>query len=130
MSNMNESNQVAADLFKVLAHPVRLTILSILRDGEQCVCHIEAMLNLRQAYISQHLKILKDANIVSVRRDGWNMYYRIIYPGIFEVIDAMYSLTGFPEPVQHRHGDSNCPCPKCNSESDIFVLEQRIVSSK
>jgi len=130
MSNINKAYQVSADLFKVLAHPVRLTIMSILRDGEQCVCHIEAMLKLRQAYISQHLKILKDANIVLVRRDGWNMYYRITYPEIFEVIDAMYSLIGHPEPVPHIHANENCPCPKCNSESGISVPEQGIFSNE
>lgn len=130
MSNINKTYQASADLFKVMAHPVRLTIMSILRDGEQCVCHIEAMLKLRQAYISQHLKVLKDANIVSVRRDGWNMYYRVTYPEIFEVIDAMYSLSGQPEPIPHVHADTNCPCPKCNPEAEISVPGSVVFSSE
>lgn len=40
-------------LLKALTHPARLAILEILRDGEQCVCHMEAILQQRQAYISQ-----------------------------------------------------------------------------
>ncbi len=45
----------SANIIKTLMHPTRLSILEILRDGEQCVCHIEAVLGQRQAYISQHL---------------------------------------------------------------------------
>ncbi len=118
--------QASADLFKTMAHPARLAILSVLRDGEQCVCHMEAMLKLRQAYISQHLKVLKDAEIVSDRRDGWNMYYRITRPEIFEIMDTMFSLAGQPEAIPHAHspaggvtagrGKAECPCPKCHPE--------------
>ena len=39
----------AAALFKLLSHPSRLAILQVLRDGEECVCHLEAALGLRQA---------------------------------------------------------------------------------
>ena len=119
--------QASADLFKVMSHPTRLSILSILRDGEQCVCHIEAMLKLRQAHISQHLKVLKDANIVSVRQDGWNKYYHIIYPEIFKVMDAMFSLSGPPEPIPHIHANSNCLCPKCHPEAGAFLSRKAIV---
>jgi ArsR family transcriptional regulator len=109
-----------ADLFKTLAHPARLAILSILRDGEQCVCHIEAMLNLRQAYISQHLKVLKDAEIVTDRRDGWNMYYRVVQPGIFEVLDEMFSITDQPGVIPHTHAKGDCPCPKCHPDKGLL----------
>ena len=44
-----------ADYFKALAHPVRLQILTILRQEEACVCHLEAILHKRQAYISQQV---------------------------------------------------------------------------
>lgn len=108
--------QASSDLFKILSHPARLAILSILRDGEQCVCHMEAMLKLRQAYISQHLKILKDAEIVSDRRDGWNMYYRVARTEIFDVLDAMFSLAGQPGAIPHTHSKAECPCPKCHPD--------------
>ena len=42
-----------ARLFKILMHPGRLSILDMLRDGEHCVCHMEAHLGYRQSYISQ-----------------------------------------------------------------------------
>ena len=50
---------------KAMAHPVRLQILDMLRGGDEvCVCHMEAALRRRQAYISQQLMVLRDANLV------------------------------------------------------------------
>lgn len=104
-----------ASLYRLLNHPVRLAILDILRDGEQCVCHMEASLGLRQAYISQHLMLLREAGLVTDRRDGWNIFYHVTRREIYKVTDAMSGLTGQSKhPIAHRHGPSDCPCPKCN----------------
>ncbi len=109
----------SAGLFKVLMHPVRLRILDILRNGEQCVCHLEAALKLRQAYISQHLAILREAGLVSVRRDGWNIYYQICKPEIFTVIDAAAQVVstseGKGEGARAQLSARGCDCPKCSS---------------
>ncbi len=72
-----DAYQTQAQFFKILTHPTRLAILDVLRDGEQCVCHLEAVLALRQAYISQHLMVLRESGLVADRRDGWNIYYRV-----------------------------------------------------
>ena len=48
-----------ANLLKSIAHPVRLQIVDMLRQGEVCVCHIERSLDKRQAYISQQLMVLR-----------------------------------------------------------------------
>jgi ArsR family transcriptional regulator len=128
MTNMIKSYQLTAQAFKVLAHPARVAILLILREGEQCVCHMEAMLKLRQAYISQHLKVLKDAGIVLDRRDGWNMFYRVIRPEIFEVMDAMFAITGQPVEIPHAHSKETCPCPKCHPENAPPVSGQVVLS--
>ncbi len=107
-----------ARLFKVLMHPVRLAILDILRDGEQCVCHMESVLGLRQAYISQHLSVLRDAGLVEDRRDGWNNFYRVTRPEIFMVLDAMTNLTDKPaQQASHVSPMQPCPCPKCQSKN-------------
>ncbi len=107
-----------AKLLKVLNHPVRLEILDILRDGEQCVCHLETFLGYRQSYISQHLTVLRSAGIIQDRRDGWNIFYRVIMPGIYDVIDAVSDLLSpeqSPErrPVLVNNPANDCPCPKC-----------------
>jgi DNA-binding transcriptional ArsR family regulator len=119
-----ETYQTQAQLFKVLMHPTRLAILDELRDGEQCVCHMEAKFGLRQAYISQHLMVLRDAGLVTDRRDGWNIYYQVDKPEIFQVIDAMKNLThtagnkqagSIQSATKSSEKQRPCPCPKCNA---------------
>jgi ArsR family transcriptional regulator len=83
-----------SNLLKALSHSTRLAILDILREGEQCVCHMEATLGLRQAYISQQLMILKQSGLLETRRDGLNLYYRVIKPEVFSVLDAARLVSG------------------------------------
>ncbi len=110
-----------ARLFRVLMHPARMAILEVLRDGEQCVCHMEAALGLRQAYISQQLTALREAGLVADRRDGWNVYYRVTRPEIYTVIEAATQVvTGRRSvaSVRHlHHGPHDCPCPKCRGRT-------------
>ena len=122
--------ETQSTLFKILAHPARLSILEILRDGEQCVCHIEAMLKLRQAYISQHLMVLRETGLVSDRRDGWNMYYRVSKPEIYAVLDAMNALTGSAISLPHAHANVECPCPKCNANLQAVPGDQVTILSR
>lgn len=105
--------EAQAQLLKVLTHPARLAILSILRDGEHCVCHMEAHLGFRQAYISQQLAILREAGLIQDRRDGWNIFYRVADPKVYSILDAVQAVVGednSPSPKEPVH----CPCPMCN----------------
>lgn len=114
-----DAYETQSDLLKALSHSARLAILDILRDGEQCVCHMEATLNLRQAYISQQLMILKGAGLVESRRDGLNLYYHVTKPEIFSLLDALSTATGItPKRSKHRHANATCSCPKCNTKED------------
>ena len=117
---MDELTSLARD-FKALGHPSRLAILYALRGGEQCVCHLESALGVRQAYISQQLAVLKEAGMVEDRRDGWNMYYRVIRPDIFALIEeaggpASRPGRTFDRPRRSRVSKADCPCPKCSPE--------------
>lgn len=112
-----------AQLLKILSHPTRLAVLEILRDGEQCVCHMEAMLGLRQASISQQLMVLREARLVRVRRDGLNVYYRVAKPWVFGVLDAVGAASGKPQSsIPHRHAKQACPCPKCNRTRHASIV--------
>jgi ArsR family transcriptional regulator len=62
-------------IFKALADGTRLRVLKLLGRGELCVCEIAAALGLEQPRLSFHLRILKEAGIVSVRRqERWILY--------------------------------------------------------
>lgn len=114
--HLRDIYQQQAELCRVLDHPVRLAILDLLRDGEQCVCHIEANLGLRQAYISQHLMALREAGLVEDRRDGRSVFYRVVRREVYKVTDAMAVLTGQPKrQVDQMRAAAPCPCPKCNA---------------
>jgi DNA-binding transcriptional ArsR family regulator len=114
-----EIYESTAELFKVLMHPTRLAILEMLRDGEECVCHMTAMLEQRQAYVSQQLMVLREAGLVIDRRDGWNIFYRVIRPEVYAVLDAARSMVGERPPeapafILLRRSVA-CPCPKCQA---------------
>jgi len=118
------SYETQSNLLKTISHPTRLSILAILRDGEQCVCHLEATLSLRQAYISQQLITLKDAGLIEARRDGLNLYYRVVKPEIFNVLDALSNVTGVtPKLPNHKHANVDCPCPKCNVKTGKALIQ-------
>ncbi len=76
-----------ASLLKSVAHPVRLQILDALRDGERCVCDLAATLGLRQAYISQQLMKLRRAGLVTDRKAGLRVYYRVSDSELHAVLD-------------------------------------------
>jgi DNA-binding transcriptional ArsR family regulator len=103
-----------AQIFRVLTHPVRLAILAILRDGEQCVCHMEAHLGYRQAYISQQIAVLREAGLIQDRRDGWNIFYRVPDPRLYAILDAAQQITGEKIGNQGKEGIV-CPCPHCQT---------------
>ena len=78
----------AVALFKLLSHPSRLAILQVLRGGEECVCHLEATLGLRQAYISRQTHGVRQVGLVTDRREGWNVFYRVVKPEVYTLLDA------------------------------------------
>lgn len=110
--------QNQANLMKALAHPARLQILDILSHGEACVCHLTAVLDQRQPYVSQHLSVLRDAGLVLDERDGTIVYYRLASQQVAALLQtaraAMADLgldVSFPPvPVGPVAG---CPCPHC-----------------
>jgi ArsR family transcriptional regulator len=106
-----------AQLFKILTHPARLAILNILREGEHCVCHMEAHLGLRQAYLSQQIAVLREAGLITDRRDGWNIFYHVVDPNIYTVLDAIQALVGTSNLAQ-QPTVTDCLCPKCNPSQD------------
>ena len=71
-----------AEMYKILANPKRLEILNMLKIKELSVEQLVKSLGIRKANISQHLSILRHARLVTVRRKGLNVYYKISDPRI------------------------------------------------
>jgi DNA-binding transcriptional ArsR family regulator len=75
---MTESLQgFKAELFKALAHPARIRLLELLRDGEKSVTALQLALGIEGSTVSQQLAILRMKNLVDTRKSGNNIYYRL-----------------------------------------------------
>jgi ArsR family transcriptional regulator len=84
-----ELSEMHAEICKIFTHSKRLEIINLLRDGEKTVGELVELSDIPQSNISQHLAILRQRGIVSTRRDGINVYYRISNPKILKAFDIM-----------------------------------------
>ena len=126
--NIDQLAEAIADLLRTLGQPERLKILLAIGQQEACVCHLEAALSLRQAYISQHLMALRQAGLVTARRDGRNIYYRLEDPSLLSFIRKAGEQAGLNEAQMARalipSVPPSCPCPHC-AEETVPELEAR-----
>ena len=99
-------------LFQTLSPSARLEIVLAIGEAETCVCHLEAMLGYRQAYISQHLMALRNADLIESRREGRYIYHRLKDPALLELIHEAAQLSGF-EITTAATVATDCCCPKC-----------------
>lgn len=110
------SKQIAEPL-SAIASPQRIAILLAIGKGEACVCHLEAALGLRQAYISQHLMSLRKADILQDRREGRYVFYKIKNASLLDLITASATLSGLSaESVStliNTQVYPSCECPHC-----------------
>jgi DNA-binding transcriptional ArsR family regulator len=122
MAKASSGYRAEAQLFRALAHPVRLRILDILASQEACVCHLTAVLGQRQPYVSQQLATLREAGLVADRREGTLVYYRLADAHLAAVLQEGQALArdllgddvAFP-PVPEE-ALAHCPCPRCQGE--------------
>lgn len=78
-----------AEIFQALAHPTRIAILDLLREGEMTVGAFADQLNLEQANLSQHLAVLRAKQIVTARKAGNQVFYTVRDPLIWKLLDLM-----------------------------------------
>src|ERR687893_2829429 len=83
----------SARLFHALSDETRLSILQRLRFGERCVCDMTDALDAAQSRLSFHLKVLKDAGLVTDRREGRWMYYTLNFGALSELAGMVDGLS-------------------------------------
>jgi ArsR family transcriptional regulator, arsenate/arsenite/antimonite-responsive transcriptional repressor len=94
----------ATRLFHALSDQTRLSILQRLRFGERCVCDLTDALDAAQSRLSFHLKVLKDAGLVTDRREGRWMYYTVNAEALAELGELVQSMAAAPSPAERRSG--------------------------
>lgn len=88
----DRARALAALRFRALGDETRLRLLEILVAGERCVADLMDALGLGQSLVSHHLRALREAGLVSVRREGRWVYYAIAEPALASVRLAIYEL--------------------------------------
>jgi len=112
-----QTNISTPDVFRLLGQPIRVQIIMIIATGEACVCHMEAILGIRQATISQHLMVLRDSGLVTAKRIGRNIFYSLANPALYEAALQLSKAAGSSDGELIKYSISpieGCPCPICN----------------
>jgi len=81
-----------AQIIKALAHPSRLMMVDVLAEGEMCVCDLQQLVGADMSTVSKHLSVMKNAGIVTNRKEGLKVFYRLRVPCIlrfFDCVDAV-----------------------------------------
>lgn len=81
--------QFKAEILHALAHPTRIAIIDLLREGEAPVRDIVEQLELEQANLSQHLAVLRARQIVATRKVGNQVFYSVRDPLIWKMLDLL-----------------------------------------
>jgi ArsR family transcriptional regulator len=108
---MGDRYEHVSDVLQVLSHPVRLQILDELRLGEACVCHLQGVLGRPQPYVSQQLSKLREADVVTDRREGLFVYYSLSDVRVARILEALLG------PPEERGPVETCSCPRCETMS-------------
>ncbi len=116
-----------SQLLQAIASPARLEILLAIGEGEACVCHLEAISGYRQAYISQHLMALRDAGVITARRHGRFVYYRLKDRTLLALLATAGTFCGISpgelEQVFPPDQVAGCACPQCVTNQPASRLQ-------
>ena len=103
-------------LLKALANPKRLEIIHLLRDQELTVNEMQHMLGLPQANLSQHLMVLRKYDIVSTRKEGKEIYYKLAHKNFIKASDLLREV------LIERHKDDDLADGFSQKMSDLVPL--------
>lgn len=81
--------ELQAEICKTLTNPKRIEILMALRNGEKTVTELVVLLGASKANVSQHLAVMRNKGILSTRRDGVNIYYRVTNAKVLDACSLM-----------------------------------------
>ena len=87
-----EEAEIRAKIIKAMAHPVRLMMIEFLKTGEQSFSEIFGLFKLDKSTVSKHLLVLKESGIVSSRKTGTDMIYRLDVPCITDFFSCVTSV--------------------------------------
>lgn len=87
-----EEAEIRAKIIKAMSHPVRLMMIDLLKTGEHSFSQIFDLFKLDKSTVSKHLLVLKEAGILSSRKDGIDMIYRLDVPCILDFFGCVTAV--------------------------------------
>ncbi|MCD6393420.1 MAG: winged helix-turn-helix transcriptional regulator [Planctomycetes bacterium] len=78
-----------AEVVKAVGHPLRIAIVDFLKDGEQCVCDIAEHIGSERSNVSRHLSVMVRAGVLTCRKEGLKVLYKLKTPCILEFISCI-----------------------------------------
>ena len=94
---MQVQAEAASDLLKAMANPQRLRVLCLLIEREMSVGEINALVDLSQSALSQHLAVLREDGLVATRRESQTIYYRVASDAVSTVLTALHGIYCAPK---------------------------------
>lgn len=88
--SVKDKYQIASEKLKALANPLRLKIIVGLIENECNVTEMQKKLGVHQSTLSQHLRILRDKDIIEGRREGKKMCYKVVDKCVIKIIDCLF----------------------------------------
>lgn len=101
LQDMRGNADKAVNLLRSLAHEDRLMLLCQLCQQEMCVSELEQALDIRQPSLSQQLGVLRRDGLVSTRRQGKHIFYRVKQGPALDLLQALHKVYCNPKTRQH-----------------------------
>ncbi len=89
MKHKEDYYKLRSEIIKAMAHPSRLFIIEEISKGEKCVCELTDMIGADISTISKHLSVLKKAGIVTDRKEGTTVFYRLRVECIMDFMNCI-----------------------------------------
>ena len=132
--NSRKFEKATGRYLAVIGNPFRIRLLLSIGKGEACVCHLVSVLNKRQAFISQHLMALRKAGVLSTRRDGKYVFYRLADQKVFDLLKNAGKLAGLENDqisvLVEQDPSPKCGCPNCQEENGAQTTVKASLDAK
>jgi ArsR family transcriptional regulator len=87
-----EDAEIRAKIIKAMSHPVRLMVIEFLKNGDRSFSEIFDLFQLDKSTVSKHLLVLKEAGIVSSKKDGSDMIYKLVVPCVTDFFSCVTAV--------------------------------------
>ena len=87
-----EEAEIRSRIIKAMAHPVRLMAIDVLKDSDRSFSTLNDMFNLDKSTVSKHLLVLKESGIISSRKEGADMIYRLDVPCVTDFFSCVTAV--------------------------------------